>query len=258
MKQYFNYLVKWLKNEVKKANCKGVIVGLSGGVDSSVVAAIAKKAFPKHSMGVYMPVGNMGQDLKDAEDVADFLKIETTLVDLTEPFKAMEKAMPIKTKLAVANMKPRLRMTALYGLAQENGYLVLGTDNQAEWMLGYFTKYGDGGADLLPIIHLTKGEVMQMARDLKMPKNIYTKAPTAALWEGQTDEEELGFSYDEVDKFLTHQKIDADVKEKIQHQIKITEHKRKALPIPNKPDIEELKAVAKELVGDFKSLFKKK
>ena len=232
--KYFKYLVEWLKNEVEKANCEGVVVGLSGGVDSSVVAAIAKKAYPNNSLGIYLPIENMGQDLEDAKEVARFLKMDTIEVNLTNTYKSIEKVVKVKTKLARANMKPRLRMTALYAIAQENNYLVLGTDNAAEWILGYFTKYGDGGVDLLPIIHLTKGEVKDMARELNLPKVVWTKKPTAALWDGQTDEDELGFSYDQVDKYLKGETIESTIKTKIKKQINITKHKRKPLPIPNK------------------------
>lgn len=110
----------------------GVIVGLSGGVDSSVVAALAKEAFPENSLGVFLPIKNMGQDLLDAQSVATKINIRTTTVDLTDAFEATLKATGVVTKLAGANIKPRLRMTALYALAQENRYLVLGTDNAAE------------------------------------------------------------------------------------------------------------------------------
>ncbi len=230
--KYSDYLVTWLQEEVKKANMDGVIVGLSGGVDSSVVAALAKKAFPNNSLGVYLPINNMGQDLIDAKEVAKAISIETQLVDLTASFEAMKQAVGTKTKLATANIKPRLRMTTLYALAQEKRYLVLGTDNAAEWILGYFTKYGDGGVDLLPIVHLTKGEVKDMAKELKLPSIVWTKKPTAALWEGQTDEEELGFSYDEVDKYLKGESIDEVILLKIKKQIDITNHKRVFLPEP--------------------------
>ncbi len=260
---YTQYLSEWIKKEVESAGCKGVVVGLSGGVDSSVVAALAKKAFPKNSIGVYLPVGDMGQDLIDAKELAASIKIETNEVDLTDAFKAMEKAVPASSKLAVANIKPRLRMAALYAIAQENGYLVLGTDNAAEWILGYFTKYGDGGVDLLPIIHLTKSEVMDMAKEMKLPKAVYTKRPSAALWEGQFDEDELGFTYDQVDAYLKREDVADDVKKKIKHQIKITEHKRVAVPTPlpksfQKVDkeINEFKDDLNKLGSSIKDIFK--
>ena len=232
MNNYRDYLVEWLKDIVKSTGQKGLIVGLSGGVDSSIVAALAKKAFPNDSLGVYMPIGDMGQDLIDAKLLADNINIKTKEVNLTNTFKELSKVVGTKTKLAIANIKPRIRMTALYAIAQENNYLVLGTDNKAEWILGYFTKYGDGGVDLLPIVHLTKGNVKEMAKQMKLPEIVYTKKPTAALWEGQTDEGELGFSYDEVDKYILKKEISIDIKQKIEHQIKITEHKRKPLPSP--------------------------
>ena len=235
MNNYQEYLVSWIKNEVKKANMKGVIVGMSGGVDSSVVATLAKKAFPNNSLGIFLPVGNMGKDFEDAKAVADKIQIKTQLVDLTSAFESMKKATFVKDKLSIANIKPRLRMSALYAIAQENNYLVLGTDNAAEWILGYFTKYGDGGVDLLPIVHLTKGEVKKMAKDMELPEVIYTKAPSAALWDGQTDEEELGYSYDEIDKYIKGQYINKDIKAKIEKQILLTEHKRLSLPTPKKP-----------------------
>ena len=230
--KYSDYLIKWLQEEVAKANMDGVIVGLSGGVDSSVVAALAKKAFPNNSLGVYLPINNMGQDLIDANNVAKAISIETQMIDLTKSYEAMKNAVATTSRLATANIKPRLRMAALYALAQEKRYLVLGTDNAAEWILGYFTKYGDGGVDLLPIVHLTKGEVKDMAKELKLPEVVWTKKPTAALWEGQTDEEELGFSYDEVDKYLNGEDVEETILNKIKRQINITNHKRVELPRP--------------------------
>ena len=253
---YQDYLSNWIKEEVEKANCNGVVVGLSGGVDSSVVAALAKKAFPNNSLGVYLPIGDMGQDLEDAKVLAKSIKIKTETIDLTKTFEEISKVTSATSKLATANMKPRLRMTALYSVAQENKYLVLGTDNAAEWILGYFTKYGDGGVDLLPIIHLTKGEVKEMAKEMKLPAIVYTKKPTAALWEGQYDEDELGFSYDDVDKYLKGQKVDEEILVKIKHQIKITEHKRVDLPTPLPTNFQKIDKEIKEFKEDLSNFGK--
>lgn len=232
--KYKDYLVKWLKKEVKKANYKGLIVGMSGGVDSSVVATIAKEAFPKNSLGVFLPINNSINDLKDAKLVAKKINIKTKFIDLSNAYKQISKHFKNQTKFLKANIKPRLRMTVLYALAQENKYLVVGTDNLAEWTLGYFTKYGDGGVDLLPIGHLLKREVKQLAKELNLPKVIYKKIPTAGLWEDQFDEKELGFSYDEVDNYIVGKKINQLVRKKIEKQINITNHKRIKIPKPKK------------------------
>lgn len=130
--QYKDYIVSWLKKQVVNANLKGVLVGLSGGVDSSVVAAIAKEAFPENSLAIYIPIGDMGQDLVDAKLVAKTIDIKTQTIDLTSTYQACLSATSVKTRLASANIKPRLRMTSLYAIAQEKGYLVLGTDNAPE------------------------------------------------------------------------------------------------------------------------------
>lgn len=232
--KYKEYLVKWLRKEVKKANYKGVIIGMSGGVDSSVVATIAKEAFPKNSLGVFLPINGRSKDLEYAKLVAKKINIKTKLIDLSSTYNEMSKPFKKNAKFIKANIKPRLRMTILYALAQENKYLVLGTDNLAEWTLGYFTKYGDGGVDLLPISHLLKREVKQLAKELNLPKIIYTKAPTAGLWNGQYDEKELGFSYEKIDDYIIGKKISQSIKEKVEKQIQITNHKRNKIPKPKK------------------------
>lgn len=229
---YKDYLVSWIQEEVKKANMKGVIIGISGGVDSAVVAALAKAAFPKTSLGLIMPTKKIDHHYKDAKNVAKNLKIKTQIINLSKAFETIKETTKLKNNLAIANIQPRLRMTTLYAFAQEHRLLVLGTDNAAEWLLGYFTKYGDGGVDLLPLIHLKKHEVKKMAELLNLPTNIYQKAPTADLWENQTDEKELGFTYDYVDQYLANKDIPEDIKTKIEHQNKITAHKRQSLPRP--------------------------
>lgn len=232
LKKYKDYLIQWIQYEVKKANMNGVIVGISGGIDSAVVANLAINAFPENSLGVIMPILNMGIDFDHAKLVANHTKINYKIIDLTNSFNNLKAELDITNQLAIANIKPRLRMTTLYALAQENKYLVLGTDNKAEWILGYFTKYGDGGVDILPLVHLGKRDIYDLAKIFDIPKEIIDKSPSAGLWDGQTDESELGFSYDYIDKFIYDEEIPNDIKNKIVLQIKLTEHKRNPLPMP--------------------------
>lgn len=235
LKKYYNYLIEWTREMVQAANCDGVVVGLSGGIDSALVASIAKAAFPEKSLGIIMPIASNPNDMADALKLVNFLNLNFEVIDLNETYKIMTSEIPVVDKLALANIKPRLRMTTLYAFAQEKKYLVLGTDNYAESYLGYFTKYGDGGVDLLPIVHLTKGEVQELAKMIAIPESILTKAPSAGLWEGQTDEAELGFSYQDFDAFVKDpNSLDPKIVEKIEKQHQITEHKRLAIPSPKK------------------------
>ena len=232
MKSYIKYLIQWLKQEVGKAQAQGVIVGLSGGVDSAVVAALSKAAFASQVKLVFIDLESTSQDYKDALSVAHKLDLNLQKIDLTPIFKSLSQSLNLKNKLAIANLKPRLRMSVLYALAQELGYLVLGTDNAAEWILGYFTKYGDGAADLQPLVRLTKTEVKKIAQYFNLPTRIYTKSPSAGLWLDQEDEQELGFKYDDVDRYLTNSFLNPNVKAKIKAQIQKTQHKRDPIPWP--------------------------
>lgn len=231
--KYADYLVKWIKNQVKKANKKGVIVGLSGGIDSALVGVLAKKAFPNNSLGVIMPIRDMTTDVEHINKLVKKFDIKVTTVSLKETFEKLSKALSVSDHLAIANIQPRLRMTTLYALAQEHDYLVLGTDNFVEMYIGYFTKYGDGGVDLLPIVNLTKSQVYQLAEFLGVNEEILQKAPSAGLWENQSDENEMGFTYKEFDLFLANSsKLSKAKKERIEYLHKISEHKRNKLPKP--------------------------
>lgn len=228
---YEQYLIKWLQDQNKKTKTNGFIVGISGGVDSALVGALIKKAMPKNSLGVIMPIGKM-DDYEDAQMIIKHLDLTSQVVDLTKTFTQITKVLKVSSKSSLINIKPRLRMTTLYALAQELNYLVIGTDNADEWLLGYFTKYGDGGVDLLPIVHLTKNEVRKMAKSLNIPDKIINKVPSAGLFSGQTDEEELGFSYEMVDKYLKNEPIPDDIKHKIIAQSNKTAHKREPILSP--------------------------
>ncbi|OGB87299.1 NAD(+) synthase [candidate division WOR-1 bacterium RIFCSPLOWO2_02_FULL_46_20] len=201
-------LVAWIKNQVNEAAALGCVFGLSGGVDSAVVGALCKKALPDNVLGLYLPCFSQDQDLTDAKAVADKFSIPTKLVDLQpvcdQLYQQLEgKAFLHKDKsLTIANLKPRLRMVSLYYQANKLNYLVVGTGNRSEAVMGYFTKYGDGGVDLLPLGELLKSQVRELARKLGVPQQIIDKPPSAGLWSGQTDEEELGITYEELDKII--------------------------------------------------------
>lgn len=236
--EYIDYLVKWLQKEVQKAKQQGVVVGISGGIDSAVVAALAKKAFPNKYLTVWMPCFSSDLDKQCIEDLINSLKLKSVTVDLSNTFTTMKDSLfnsgLEQSDLALMNIKPRLRMATLYSMAQTHKYLVLGTDNAAEWKLGYFTKYGDGGVDLLPLIHLLKRQVKQAAHALDIPLSIINRAPSAGLFENQLDEKEIGVSYDVIDDYLSDKIIDPIAEARIKYLFKISSHKRKKIPTPLK------------------------
>ena len=196
-------IVAWIRKKAKDAKAKGIILGLSGGIDSAVVCALSKEAIGKENvLGLFMPCHSHSQDLKDAKIVAGKLKIKTRSVDLSGVYDSFLKVLSESSNLALANLRPRLRMAALYYFANKFNYLVCGTGNKSELMAGYFTKYGDGGVDILPIAGLLKKDVRRLAKELGIPAQIITKAPTAGLWPGQTDEKEMGITYNELDDIL--------------------------------------------------------
>ncbi|MDD5196013.1 MAG: NAD+ synthase [Candidatus Omnitrophota bacterium] len=196
-------IVAWIRKKAKDAKAKGIILGLSGGIDSAVVCALSKEAVGKDNvLGLFMPCHSHSRDIKDAKIVAEKLKIKTRSVNLSGVYDSFLKILPKASNLALANLRPRLRMAALYYFANKFNYLVCGTGNKSELMAGYFTKYGDGGVDILPIAGLLKKDVRRLAKELGIPVQIITKAPTAGLWPGQTDEGEMGITYNELDDIL--------------------------------------------------------
>jgi len=196
-------LVAWMRTFAEKAGATGYVIGLSGGIDSSVSAALAVRAVGiENVVSVLLPCHSQPEDAKFARMVADALALSPETVDLSETYDLFLKALPPGNEMARANLKPRLRMASLYYLAQSHNALVLGTGNRPEIMVGYFTKYGDGGVDLEPLGELYKHEVRELARVLGIPEPVITRPPTAGLWPGQTDESELGLSYDQLDAIL--------------------------------------------------------
>lgn len=193
----------WLKNKAREAKAVGLLVGLSGGLDSAVTSFLIKKAMEENHLALIMPCESRQEDIDDAYLVAKTLNLKTQEVNLNPIFEALKKQLPQGNQIAYANLKPRLRMLTLYFFANNLNYLVVGTGNKSELQVGYFTKYGDGGVDLLPLGNLYKTEVRSLAEHLGLPEKIIKKPPSAGLWEGQTDEGELGITYAELDAVLS-------------------------------------------------------
>jgi len=227
------YIEKWLASLAEKAGAGGIVFGLSGGIDSAVVAALAVRVFKDGALGVIMPCHSDSSDVTDAVLVAEHLQMPYKNIDLTPAFdvlaSAIDAAEPM-TDMARANLKARLRMVTLYGVAQSTSRLVCGTSNRSEWEVGYFTKHGDSSSDLLPLLDLLKCEVRSVAYFLGLPEAIIKKAPTAGLWAGQTDEKEMGFGYDELDGYLATGEGEPDIVRKIEALRAKSEHKRLRVP----------------------------
>ena len=240
-------IASWLRERVESAGAKGLIVGLSGGIDSAVVSRLCQMAVPNHALGVLLPCYSQPQDEEDARLVAHKSSLPLIRVDLGPTFDALVeslhiavKGLPhevhvtdIKQQVPEANIKPRLRMATLYFVANSLNYLVAGTGNRSEIALGYYTKYGDGGVDVLPIGGLLKSEVRALARELGVPEPVIGKAPTAGLWIGQTDEAEMGFTYEMLEAYLQHGRaaVPASVADRIEQLRKASDHKRALPPI---------------------------
>lgn len=196
-------IARWMRTYAEQAGAQGFVVGLSGGIDSAVTAALSTRAVgADHTLGVLLPCHSQPDDGEYALLLADMLRLQPLTVDLSSTYDVLVQALSQGPSMAYANIKPRLRMTALYYLAQSHNYLVAGTGNRPEMLVGYFTKYGDGGVDIEPLGDLYKHEVRELARVLNVPEPIICRPPTAGLWPGQTDEGELGITYDELDAVL--------------------------------------------------------
>ncbi|MBQ3397671.1 MAG: NAD(+) synthase [Synergistaceae bacterium] len=225
---------QWLSDEVKKAGASGIILGLSGGIDSSVLAALGREALGHDGvLGVIMPCHSNPNDEADAKLLAETLDVKYTRVDLSTAYDSMCATLGVEVSpLVSSNMKARLRMVTLYALGQSNRLLVCGTSNRSEYETGYFTKYGDSGSDLMPLASFLKRDIRAMAKILGVPERIITKAPSAGLVDGQTDEGDMGFTYDVLDEYLASGKIDdLSAKERIDVMRRRSEHKRKPIPI---------------------------
>lgn len=197
-------LVSFVRNEVRRVGLESVVLGLSGGIDSAVSAALAVRALGGDKvLGVMMPYSSSsGASLADALAVAEATGMETTELDISAQVDAYFERVPDASRLRRGNKMARERMTVLYDLSADRGALVLGTSNKTELLLGYGTLHGDMASAINPIGDLYKTQVWALAAHLQIPAELIDKPPTADLWEGQTDEQELGFGYREVDALL--------------------------------------------------------
>jgi NAD+ synthase len=233
---------EWIDDYCKSAKADGIVVGISGGIDSAVTSALCSKAIGKDAvLGLGLPCLSNPKDLSDAKLFAAQLGIEFITFDLTSVYEEIMKitANDIESNnLATANLKARLRMATWYFTAQSKGnYLIGGTGNRTELAIGYFTKYGDGGVDFEPIGGLYKCEVREIAKKLNIPEEIINKPPSAGLWEGQTDEDEIGMTYDIMDEIiyridhnLSLNDIDKKDVEKVKERMNTSKHKNNMPP----------------------------
>ncbi|MEG1633910.1 MAG: NAD(+) synthase [Oscillospiraceae bacterium] len=228
--------VDFIKHLTEESHADGIVFGNSGGKDSALVGILCKAACP-NTVGIILPCAskrNFGEDRDDGVALAERFGIKTLTIDLTPVREAETAALSKAVSLndaALLNIAPRLRMTTLYAYAAAENLLVAGTGNRSEIYMGYFTKWGDGGHDLNPIADLTVTEVYEFLRYLGAPEEIIRKAPSAGLFEGQTDEQEMGVTYAAIDRFLlTGEATDAD-RAIIERYHARSEHKRRPIAI---------------------------
>jgi NAD+ synthase len=246
-------IAAWMRRQLSSAGARGFIVGLSGGLDSAVVARLAQLAAPGAVLGALLPCHSEPDDETHALIVAKYFAIPITRVDLAATYDTLVASLqdsiasvppdlrepaitdPTRARLPLANIKPRLRMTTLYAIANRLSFLVAGTSNRSEIAIGYFTKYGDGAADLLPLGQLMKCEVVALARDLNLPPAIIDRTPGAGLWAGQADEAEFGFSYAELERYLSNgpEGVSPALAMRIDRLTRASEHKRALPPMPD-------------------------
>ena len=233
-KKEFENRVAFVKELLAESGAKGIVYGNSGGKDSALVGIICKAAC-ENTVGIIMPCSskrNYELDAKDGETVARQFNIETRTIDLTPVKEAMLKQVSAATDIspmADVNIAPRLRMAALYAVAASEGRLVAGTGNRSEAYVGYFTKWGDGAHDFNPIADLTVTEIFEFLRYLDAPACIIDKAPSAGLFDGQTDEQEMGFKYADLDEFLLTGHTNENALAIIERMHRGSEHKRKPI-----------------------------
>ncbi len=239
-------LVDFIREEVERSGLNGALVSVSGGIDSAVALALTVRALgPERVRALTLPE----RDITPDRDIADVMSLVRSLdvtcdtVEITPVMSLMREILPLydpEDLVCFGNVKARVRMVLSYHYSNSLGYMVIGTSNRTEWLTGYFTKYGDGGVDLMPLADLYKNQIRQLAIHLDIPENIVEKAPSGGLWPGQTDEGELGIDYDTLDLILSGMdeemseeeitealKVDLTTVQGVFRRVKANEHKRR-------------------------------
>jgi NAD+ synthase len=235
-------IIEFIRKKVNESNVNGVVIGLSGGLDSTTVLFLCVEALGNNRvLGIMMPSKmNKKEDTEDAMRVCKELKVKHKVIEINSILECFGKKLDLNNKLVVGNLMARIRMCILYYFANKKKMLVVGTGNKSEYLQGYFTLHGDSACDIMPLGNLYKTEVKKLAAELGVPKKIIEKTPSAGFWIGQTDEDELGIKYEELDKILPFLedeisvdqiqkriKIDKEKIEKVRDRLKKTEFKRK-------------------------------
>ena len=228
--------VSYIRELVEKSGVSGIVYGNSGGKDCSLVGILCKFAC-ENTVGIMMPCAskrNFEQDMKDAKEVSEHFGIQRRVIDLTDVRQCeMDRlsAITTLTPAAVNNIAPRLRMTTLYAVAASENRLVAGTGNRSEAYMGYFTKWGDGACDFNPISDLTATEVIEFLKWLTAPACVINKAPSAGLFDGQTDEDEMGVTYNAIDTYILTGEASERDKKVIDRFHRVSEHKRSGISV---------------------------
>lgn len=239
--QLAGQLVVWLRSEAEAAGARGVVFGLSGGVDSAVLAQLARRAFPETHLALILPVHSDARDIEHARLVVNEFRLNSKLIELDSAYERLASLLGADPSpdgppdLPLANLKARLWMTALYYHANKFRYLVAGAGNRSEMSVGHFTKYGDGGVDLLPLGHLAKSEVLELAEQLQVPREVIDKPPSAGIWRGQTDEKELGFNYEQLEEFVLGGLEDEELRQRVESRRRANSHKLHPPKLPPPP-----------------------
>jgi len=221
----------WIRNSVSSAGARGVVLGLSGGIDSGLAAALASRALGKENvLCLLLPCRSLPEDLDDAERLVTMLGVQQRVIDLEPVLASLEEASGLdpNDRLQIANVKARLRMTVLYANSRDR--LVLGTSNYSEVVVGYWTKWGDGAADIQPLARMWKDEINMLARELELPEWLISRIPSAGLWPGQSDEGEMGVTYMDIRRFFSGELQQSEACSRIEEMIFRSEHKRNPIP----------------------------